>query len=40
MFAAAGMPYAKLLDLLVSDALAAATEPSGQDRHPASAHHP
>ena len=46
MFAAAGMPYAKLLDLLVSDALAAATGPgreaarSGRDRHPASAHHP
>ncbi len=45
MFAAAGMPYAKLLDLLVSDALAAATGPSreaasGRDQHPASAHHP
>lgn len=45
MFAAVGMPYAKLLDLLVSDALAAATGPGreaagGRDQHPASAHHP
>ena len=45
MFAAAGMPYAKLLDLLVSDALAAATGPSrkaasGRDQPPASAHQP
>lgn len=45
MFAAVGMPYAKLLDLLVSDTLAAATGPgreatSRRDEDPASAHHP